>query len=199
MDPWSIRPSHGLGGIEFACAPDAVMKIDDRYGRIETDDIIDPFAGDELFDHLVSTLGEQEARAAMAVIAEAGIDTRPHRLTIYETGVSLSFVEGKLEEIMLDQRATQAQYEGYRFFNTDPLPALRALQIANGSPPVVKRSDCYFANIFLTAFACIAIQEDGRICSANEATDEAQQTTIAWRKTPRNQLEDLSGHMSVEL
>lgn len=199
MNPWNIRPLHGLGNIEFAAAPEAAVKIDDPYGAIEADDIIDPFAGDEMFEHLVSTLGEQEARAAMAVIAEAGIDTRPRLLMIYETGVSLSFVDDQLEDIMLDRRSKLAQFEGHRFFDTDPLPGLRALQKVNGEPPFVKGPDCYFSNIFVTAFECIIRQENGRIRPTNEATDEAQQKTIGWRRSPRNKSEDLSGHVPVDL
>lgn len=199
MNTWDIHPLLGLGSLNFGMTPTIIIENDLAYGRIVANRVLDPFAGNEMYEHFVATLGEEEARAAMAVIAEAGIDTRPQLRVIYETGVSLSFVDDQLEDIMLDRRSKLAQFEGNRFFDSDPLPVLRALQKANGEPPFVKGPDCYFSNIFVTAFECIIRQENGRIRPTNEATDEAQQKTIGWRRSPRNQSEDLSGHVPVDL
>lgn len=198
-DPWKMLPRAGLGGLTFGLSLAEASEHVAPYGALVADDVLDPFAGDDTYRHLVDSLGEAAAREAMAAIAEAGVDTRPRHLLEFEAGVTLSLVDDELEDIMWDRRAVAGHVEGHPLFGADPMPALRALQAANGAPPLIRGPDCLFANLFVTAFEVVILRENGTVRPTNEATDEAQQKTISWRQTPRDATEDLSRHRPVDL
>ena len=202
MNPhWEMKPLEGLGELRFGDPPDALEARRAAYGDLESRGPVraDAALAEETFRMPGMGFSEAEIAELMAAMQTEHEAVADLEVQIYDTGAHFTFEAGSLAEIMMDARAFRLHVGGTLVFQTDPFPALRALQRLNAEPPLVNGPDCYFRNLHVTAFEFGLLTEGGRLRATASGTDEALQKTISWRADPRQPDEDFSGHVAVDL
>lgn len=200
-DDWNLSVGQGLGPLRFGMDAKMIAALATAHGAITSERPMVQTDMEDMYRIWVDTLGEEEARKAMDIIAEANLDMRPRHLQIRETGVHLTFLDGGLEDIMVEESAQKLHVDGRAFFGAGFLDALRYLQDLNGELPFVRDVDCYFRAVEVTAFGFIRFQETSHeiLFDGSPGGREAAGFSLGWRNTPRDQNEDLSGHRRVDL
>lgn len=200
-DDWSLKVREGLGPLRFGMNPENIGALASPYGIVTSDRPNVQTDMDDMYRHWVETLGEEQAREAMEIIAGANLDMRPRHLQIRKAGVHLTFLEDGLEDIMVEESAKKFHVDGRKFFVPRFLDALQYLQDLNGELPFVNDVDCYFRRIEVAAFGFIRFDEASHeiLFDGSPGGREASGFSVSWRNTPRNQDEDLSGHRQFDL
>jgi hypothetical protein len=192
---WKLLPRQGVGPVKLGMPADVAISAGAAFGLGEHDgttNVLD----DERYRHFVTTLGQEEADRMMDTFR--GMNINPARLVILNGGVHPTFVDDKLADILCDTRATNVHVEGLRFFDGDPMPALRKLQDLNGAPPILKDLDCFFENLKVTAWGFISYRRSHRRLLSPGAVD-AEQRTINLSASPRAPDIDMSKHVASSL
>lgn len=200
-EDWNLPVKRGLGPLRFGMTSESCEPLAGPYGNVTSDRPIVQTDMEDMYRHLVETLGEDEARKAMEIIAAANLDMRPRHLQLLETGVHLTFLDGGLEDIMVEERAKKLHVDGREFFGAGFADALRYLQDLNGELPFVDDVDCYFRVIEVTAFGFVRFAETSReiLFDGSPRGSEAAGFSVGWRDTPRNLEEDFSGRRQFDL
>jgi hypothetical protein len=197
-DIWELTPKQGLGPLKLGMAPDEALSAATVFGSVVHDQIThDDAYFEDTYQYFVKTMGLEEADRAMEVMRS--IDVKQVRTVILSGGVHLTFMEERLFDIMCDKRAVNTHVGGMPLYGADPLMALRHLEGLNGAPPLLKKLDCFFANIHVTDWAFLSLGRNGRPRLLAPGSVDAEARTIGLGVGPRDIDDDLSKHMAVSV
>jgi hypothetical protein len=197
---FDLIPKVGVGLLKLGMPQAELPQLHEIYGAPMANTaapFIPEFSPTELED-LRRDLGEEGLQVILdALETERNFKQTTKTVFLPKYTVSLDFTQAVLVTIQISRMMTDLNYLGHRFFHTSPKDFLAALEVANGAPPLVKGPDCVFLNLNIYVWAAFEPLPGGAVRFLSETDELAQDKSVMVCSSPRNNVEDFSGHHAV--
>lgn len=182
---WTLRPLIGLGALTFGWSLSDFEADQQSFGPVERKvDRGGTFSVDQMPEaeirELIEIMGEEGAKEVLESMRQADNNLNGLIDVFLPNGVRASFQNGELFSFQADWNAKRLQYDEHQFFGTDPLPALMALQDANGGPPLVDSKSLWFNQLKVHAFGFLEVNASGRLQRRELENEQGGDRAVAW-------------------